>query len=130
MRTKWRLVRTLGVFGRRPRGRATCGLLAKALYPGQAAIRTAIIAPTVLVLTGAIVLAQEPSVRSDAVRPLTGMGSKSLESCTTDKRKFCTTTASDSILKECLVKNWNYISSDCQDALGMQIDRIHPDIRR
>lgn len=46
-----------------------------------------------------------------------GMGSKSMASCTMDTRKFCPTTP-PGVLKECLVSNWDHISSDCQDALG------------
>lgn len=50
-------------------------------------------------------------------RPTIGMGSKTMASCTQDMQKYCST-APNAVLKECLVKNWNHITSDCQDALG------------
>ncbi|HEY4077672.1 MAG TPA: hypothetical protein VGM26_12160 [Rhizomicrobium sp.] len=58
-------------------------------------------------------------------RPAVGMGSKTMESCRTDTQKFCAT-ASDYVRKECLVKNWDVITSDCQDALGKPFDGAAP----
>jgi len=58
-------------------------------------------------------------------RPAIGMGSKTMESCKADTQKFCAT-ASDLIRKECLVKNWDVITSDCQDALGKPFDGAAP----
>ena len=58
-------------------------------------------------------------------RPAIGMGSKTMESCKADTQKFCAT-ASDYIRKECLVKNWDVITSDCQDALGKPFDGVAP----
>jgi hypothetical protein len=54
-------------------------------------------------------------------RPAVGMGSKTMDSCREDTAKYCAT-SSDYVRKECLVKNWDYISSDCQDALGKPFD--------
>lgn len=54
-------------------------------------------------------------------RPAIGMGSKTMASCTADQRKVCAN-ATDYMTKECLVKNWDHISSDCQDALGIPFD--------
>jgi hypothetical protein len=62
---------------------------------------------------------------SNMSRPEVGMGSKTMESCRADTQKFCAT-ASDYIRKECLVKNWDVISSDCQDALGKPFDGAAP----
>jgi hypothetical protein len=56
-----------------------------------------------------------------APRPTIGMGSKTMTSCTQDIQKYCST-APIAVLKECLVKNWNHITSDCQDALGTPIN--------
>lgn len=58
-------------------------------------------------------------------RPAIGMGSKTMASCTEDKRKFCAT-ASDYVTKECLVKSWTAITNDCQDALGKPFDGAAP----
>jgi hypothetical protein len=52
-----------------------------------------------------------------APRPTVGVGSKTMTSCTLDIPKYCST-APKAILKECLVKNWDHISNDCQDALA------------
>jgi len=52
------------------------------------------------------------------------MGSKTMASCTADTQKFCAT-SSDYMRKECLVKNWDHITSDCQDALGKPFDGLH-----
>lgn len=54
-------------------------------------------------------------------RPTVGMGSKTMDSCTQDTAKYCAT-SSDYVRKECLVRNWDRISSDCQDALGKPFD--------
>jgi hypothetical protein len=84
-------------------------------------MKTAIITVAVLALTSSIAYSQGRSAEADAPRPTIGMGSKTMESCTMDKQKSCSTVP-DSILKECLVKNWNTITSDCQDALGKPFD--------
>jgi hypothetical protein len=57
----------------------------------------------------------------DTTRPAMGMGSKTMGSCREDSRKYCAT-SSDYVRKECLVRNWDHISSDCQDALGKPFD--------
>ena len=56
-------------------------------------------------------------VGDGARRPTVGMGSKTMTSCTLDIQKYCST-APKGVLKECLVKNWDHISNDCQDAVG------------
>lgn len=58
-------------------------------------------------------------------RPAIGMGSKTMASCTADKQKVCAS-ATEYMTKECLVKNWDVISSDCQDALGKPFDGAAP----
>lgn len=88
-------------------------------------MRTVITAMAALILTASVALAQGRSAENGAGRPAIGIGSKTMNSCTMDKRKYCAS-ASDYILKECLVKNWNHISSDCQDALATPVDRITP----
>lgn len=50
-------------------------------------------------------------------RSSVGMGSKTMESCKADIQKHCVR-ASGAMQKECLVKNWDHISNDCQDAVG------------
>jgi hypothetical protein len=57
----------------------------------------------------------------EVVRTSIGMGSKTMASCTADRRRLCTA-ASDYMAKECLVKNWTVLSNDCQDALGKPFD--------
>jgi hypothetical protein len=42
---------------------------------------------------------------------------KPMTSCAQDMQKYCST-APNAVLKECLVKNWDHITSDCQDALS------------
>jgi hypothetical protein len=54
-------------------------------------------------------------------RPAVGMGSKTMASCSDDTQKHCAS-ATDYMRKECLVKNWDLISSSCQDALGKPFD--------
>ena len=49
--------------------------------------------------------------------PRVGIGSKTMDSCKEDIRKLCST-AMAPMQKECLVKNWMKISSDCQDAVA------------
>ena len=88
-----------------------------------------------LALTGAVAMAQSNQQSSDRAaaatagestsRPAIGMGSKTMASCTVDKQKVCAT-ATDYMTKECLVKNWDVISSDCQDALGKPFDGAAP----
>lgn len=58
-----------------------------------------------------------PRAGSTAARPAVGMGSKTMASCTRDTKKFCANSPAG-VLTECLVANWDRISSDCQDALG------------
>jgi len=84
-------------------------------------MRIAIIAATALALTTSVALAQGRTVDPNAPRPTIGMGSKTMDSCTADKEKVCAS-ATDYMTKECLVKNWDHISSDCQDALGRPFD--------
>ena len=82
-------------------------------------MKLAIIVATTLLLTPQLVLAQQ----SSEPRPTVGMGSKTMASCTADTQKFCGT-SSEYMRKECLVKNWDHISSDCQDALGQPFDGL------
>ena len=86
-------------------------------------MRTAIIAVTALTLATVVALAQGRTIDPNAPRPTIGMGSKTMESCTADKQKVCAN-ATDYMTKECLVKNWDHISSDCQDALGTPFDGV------
>ncbi|HVV28018.1 MAG TPA: hypothetical protein VHC40_08635 [Rhizomicrobium sp.] len=81
-----------------------------------------IIAVAALALgAGAAMAQQSPAASGGVSRPTIGMGSKTMASCTADKQKFCAS-ASDYMTKECLVKNWDVITSDCQDALGSPFD--------
>jgi len=61
------------------------------------------------------------TISGDAIaqisRPKVGIGSKTMDSCNLDTKKFCSS-ATDRMRKECLVKNWTKISSDCQDAVA------------
>jgi predicted nucleic acid binding AN1-type Zn finger protein len=61
------------------------------------------------------------AISSDAIaqisRPSVGIGSKTMDSCKQDTKKFCSS-ATERMQKECLVKNWMKISSDCQDAVA------------
>jgi hypothetical protein len=84
-------------------------------------MRLAVIAATALVLTGTVALAQNQSTS----RPAIGIGSKTMASCTNDQKKFCAGTP-EAVMKECLVKNWTRIASDCQDALATPVNRINP----
>jgi len=93
-----------------------------------------IIAMAGLALASGVAIAQPYQQSSDRAaaataenvsRPTIGMGSKTMASCTEDKRKFCAT-ASDYMTKECLVKNWTAIANDCQDALGKPFDGAAP----
>jgi hypothetical protein len=84
-------------------------------------MRTVKLAVTALALTTSVALAQGRTVDPNAPRSTIGMGSKTMDSCTIDKQKVCAD-ATDYMLKECLVKNWDHISSDCQDALGTPFD--------
>jgi hypothetical protein len=86
----------------------------------------AIVIPAVLAVVLPLGAVQaQPSSGSSAAgsmsRPAVGMGSKTMASCTADKQKVCAN-ATDYMTKECLVKNWDHISSDCQDALGIPFD--------
>jgi hypothetical protein len=87
--------------------------------PKENFMKLVIIVAGILALTPGLALAQQ----SSEPRPTIGMGSKTMESCTTDTRKFCGK-ASDYMRKECLVKNWDHITSDCQDALGQPFDGL------
>jgi len=60
--------------------------------------------------------AQQGGQSQDAPRPV-GMGSKTMDSCRADAQAYCAR-APASLVKECLVKYWDHISNDCQDALG------------
>lgn len=99
-------------------------------------MKTLIIAGAALALTAGVAMAQQPYQQSsdraaaattseNMSRPAVGMGSKTMASCTADKQKFCAT-ASDYMTKECLVKNWDLIAGDCQDALGKPFDGAAP----
>lgn len=83
-------------------------------------MKLAIMATAMLVFTPGLLLAQQ----SSEPRPTIGMGSKTMASCTEDTRKFCAS-SSEYMRKECLVKNWDHITSDCQDALGKPFDGLH-----
>jgi len=80
-----------------------------------------IIAVATLFLTAGLALGQ-PAQQSTE-RPLIGMGSKTMESCRADTQKYCAS-SSEYMRRECLVKNWNNIASDCQDALGTHFDGV------
>jgi hypothetical protein len=82
-------------------------------------MKLAIMAAAALLLTPELALAQQ----SSEPRPTIGMGSKTMASCTADTQKFCST-SSEYMRKECLVKNWDHITSDCQDALGQPFDGL------
>lgn len=84
-------------------------------------MRIALIAAVALVLTGAAALAQEQNTS----RPAVGIGSKTMASCSMDQKKFCASTP-EAVMKECLVRNWTRIASDCQDALATPVDRVNP----
>jgi hypothetical protein len=73
-----------------------------------------------IALSAGIVMAQSDG---GGARPAIGMGSKTMESCRADTQKVCAN-ATDYMRKECLVKNWDVISSDCQDALGKPFDGV------
>lgn len=97
-------------------------------------MKSVTIAALGLVFASAFAVAQPYQQSSDRAaaatqgamsRPAVGMGSKTMESCTADTQKFCAT-ASDYMRKECLVKNWDVITSDCQDALGKPFDGAAP----
>jgi hypothetical protein len=99
-------------------------------------MKALIIAAAGLAFTAGAVMAQQPYQQSsdraatatsgeNMSRPAVGMGSKTMSSCTADKQKFCAS-ASDYMTKECLVKNWDVIASDCQDALGKPFDGAAP----
>ena len=79
----------------------------------------AMVAVGILALGPLAAWAQEggQSRAPDASRPAIGMGSKTMDSCRADTRTYCAQ-APASLVKECLVKNWDHITSDCQDALG------------
>lgn len=82
-------------------------------------MKVAIIVAGMLSLTTGLAVAQQ----SSEPRPTVGMGSKTMASCTADAQKFCAK-SSDYMRKECLVKNWDHIASDCQDALGTPFDGL------
>jgi hypothetical protein len=75
-----------------------------------------LIAAAALLLGATVASAQKGGDRSTS-QPSSGMGSKTMESCRADVRKYCST-ASSAMRKECLVKYWDRISNDCQDAVG------------
>ncbi|HEY2009969.1 MAG TPA: hypothetical protein VGH23_13330 [Rhizomicrobium sp.] len=82
----------------------------------------AIVIPALLAIVLPLDAVQaQPSAAANMSRPAVGMGSKTMASCTADKQKVCAG-ATDYMTKECLVKNWDHISSDCQDALGIPFD--------
>jgi len=94
-------------------------------------MKTSIIAVAVLVFSLGAVQAQPPQQSTDSAaaaagglsRPTIGMGSKTMDSCALDKQRVCST-ATEYMTKECLVKNWDNISSNCQDALGTPFDGV------
>jgi hypothetical protein len=65
------------------------------------------------------------TAKESSVRPVIGMGSKTMSSCAGDQRKYCGATP-DAVLKECLVRNWTRIADACQDALGKPFDGAAP----
>lgn len=83
-------------------------------------MKLAIIVAGMLAMTPGLALAQQ----SSEPRPTIGMGSKTMASCAADTQKFCAR-SSDYMRKECLVKNWDHITNDCQDALGQPFDGLH-----
>ena len=82
-------------------------------------MKPAIIAAAFFLFSAVMASAQQGD--QNMTRPTIGMGSKTMDSCRDDVQKYCST-ASDYIRKECLVKNWDHIASDCQDALGKPFD--------
>lgn len=80
-----------------------------------------VLAATLAVVLPCGAIQAQPSATGGMSRPAVGMGSKTMASCTADKQKVCPN-ATDYMTKECLVKNWDRISSDCQDALGTPFD--------
>ena len=82
-------------------------------------MKTILCITLILAASASIVLAQgrRGAAPTDAPRPTVGIGSKTMESCRQDIQRYCAT-ASAYIQKECLVQNWNNISSDCQDAVA------------
>lgn len=88
-------------------------------------MKTFIMAAMALAFTAGLASAQAPATAQNISRPTVGMGSKTMASCTADRQKFCGA-ASDYMAKECLVKNWDVITSDCQDALGDYFDGVSP----
>ena len=85
-------------------------------------MRKAIFVFAVLSASTCLATAQNRTPDPNAPRPTIGMGSKTMESCTTDQQKYCASAMTDRITKECLVKNWDHIASNCQDALGTPFD--------
>lgn len=80
-----------------------------------------IITAAIFAFSGGLAIAQDAP--QNASRPAVGMGSKTMDSCRADTQKYCGT-SSDYMRKECLVKNWDHITSDCQDALGKPFDGV------
>lgn len=74
-------------------------------------MRLMIAIPTLVLALGCAVQAQ----------PTIGMGGKTMKSCKEGTQKVCADSP-PALQNECLVKNWNHISSDCQDALGRPIN--------
>lgn len=85
-------------------------------------MRAIILVIAMLSASTCLATAQNRTPDPNAPRPTIGMGSKTMESCTTDQKKYCSTAVTDRIVKECLVTNWDHITSDCQDALGTPFD--------
>jgi hypothetical protein len=95
---------------------------AQAANSRELSMRTAVIVVMALSLTTLCAFAQgRRTIDPNAPKPTIGMGSKTMDSCTADKQKVCPN-ATEYMTKECLVKNWDHISSDCQDALGTPFD--------
>ncbi len=90
---------------------------------------------TLGVTLGATTASLAQQTGGTAPRPAAGMGSKTIASCSQDTRKYCST-APGPVLTECLVKNWDRISGDCQDALGTPlrprrgVRRVQPTVGR
>ena len=86
-------------------------------------VKTIVCVTLILAASAGAVLAQQNRENSpQGQRPLAGMGSKTMASCRQDIQRYCAS-APAHVQKECLVKYWDNISSDCQDALGVPNSR-------
>lgn len=72
-----------------------------------------------LTISGMSAAQAQGSAQQDVNRPMTGIGSKTMDFCAADIKKHCSA-IHEPLQKECLVKNWTRISGDCQDAVGVR----------